>query len=169
MVTRLLDANRDANDVIKTVIGQERTAALGPLRRIDDGHLGPADLKITVSYWGGSRGRWEPRSYTLAEAPLDLWGERTGDLYINDTAFFANVPEAVWTYQLGGYPVLKKWLGYRQADRRDGRALTDDERRFFRQVIQRIAALLALGSNLDPLYQEAAANAFTATELGIVR
>ncbi len=169
VVTRLLDANRDANDVIKTVIGQERTAALGPLRRIDDGHLGPADLKITVSYWGGSRGRWEPRSYTLAEAPLDLWGERTGDLYINDTAFFANVPEAVWTYQLGGYPVLKKWLGYRQADRRDGRALTDDERRFFRQVIQRIAALLALGSNLDPLYQEAAANAFTATELGIVR
>lgn len=26
----------------------------------------------------------------------------------------------LWNYQLGGYPVLKKWLGYRQADRRDG-------------------------------------------------
>lgn len=24
------------------------------------------------------------------------------------------------SYQLGAYPVLKKWLGYRQADRRDG-------------------------------------------------
>jgi len=75
----------------------------------------------------------------------------------------------VWTYQLGGYPVLKKWLGYRQADRRDDKALTDDERRWFRQVIQRLAALLALGSDLDALYQEAAGNAFTATELGITR
>jgi Type ISP C-terminal specificity domain len=72
------------------------------------------------------------------------------------------VPELVWTYQLGGYPVLKKWLSYRQADRRD-------ERRWFRQVIQRIAALLALGPSLDALYQDAAANAFTAEELQISR
>jgi hypothetical protein len=107
--------------------------------------------------------------YTVEEAPLDSWGERTGDLYINDTAFFANVPEAVWIYQLGGYPVLKKWLGYRQADRRDDHPLTDDERLWFRQIIQRIAALLALGPALDALYQEAVAGAFTATELNIPR
>jgi hypothetical protein len=97
------------------------------------------------------------------------WGERTGDLYLNDEAYFADVPEAVWTYQLGGYPVLKKWLGYRQADRRNGEPLTDEERRTFRQIIQRIAALLALGSALDALYQEAAVGAFTAAELRIAR
>lgn len=34
-------------------------------------------------------------------------------------------------------------------------------------MIQRIAALLALGPSLDKLYQEAAAVAFTAEELGI--
>jgi Type ISP C-terminal specificity domain len=96
-------------------------------------------------------------------------GERTGDLYLNDEAYFANVPELVWTYQLGGYPVLKKWLGYHQADRRHGQPLTDDERRWLRQIIQRIAALLALGPSLDALYQEAAANAFTAQELGIIK
>jgi len=168
-VARLLDANRNAGDVIESVLGSERAAALGPLRRVDTGQLQPDDLKITVSYWGGSRGGWKPRSYTVEEAPLGLWGERTGDLYINERAFFANVPEAVWTYQLGGYPVLKKWLGYRQADRRDDRALTDDERLWLRQVIQRIATLLALGPELDALYQEVAADAFTATELGIVR
>lgn len=65
--------------------------------------------------------------------------------------------------------MLKKWLGYRQADRRDGKPLTDDERKWFRQVIQRIAALLALGAELDDLYQRAAADAFTAAELGIER
>ena len=173
-VTRLLDANRDARDVIETVVGHKRAAVLGPLKRADGGNLSPGDLKITVSYWGGSRGRWRPRPFTVEEMPLEAWGEevwggRTGDLYINDDAYFSDVPEAVWTYQLGGYPVLKKWLGYRQADRRDDKPLTDDERKWFRQVIQRIAALLALGVDLDALYQEAAANAFTAAELGIER
>jgi hypothetical protein len=43
------------------------------------------------------------------------------------------------------------------------------QRRWLRQIIQRIAALLALGPSLDALYQEVAANAFTAEDLGIVR
>jgi hypothetical protein len=89
--------------------------------------------------------------------------------YLNDDAYFTNVPELVWNYQLGGYPVLKKWMGYRQADRRNGQPLSDNERRWFRQIIERIAALLALGPALDALYQEAAANAFTAEELQIIR
>lgn len=173
-VTRLLDANRDARDVIEAVLGRERAALLGPLKRTDGGNLRPDDLKISITYWGGGKGRWKPRPFAIDDAPVeawgaDVWGERTGDLYINDDAFFAHVPEAVWTYQLGGYPVLKKWLGYRQADRRDGNPLTDDERKWFRQVIQRIAALLALGNELDALYQRAAADAFTAAELGIER
>ncbi|MER9682450.1 N-6 DNA methylase [Mesorhizobium sp. M0184] len=173
-VTRLLDANRDARDVIDIVLGRERAALLGPLKRDDGSNLRPGDLKINVTYWGGGKGRWKPRPFTIDDAPnemwgADVWGERTGDLYINDDAFFSHVPEAVWTYQLGGYPVLKKWLGYRQADRRDNNSLTDDERKWFRQMIQRIAALLALGTELDVLYQQAAANAFTAAELGIDR
>lgn len=83
--------------------------------------------------------------------------------------YFANVPEAVWTYQLGGYPVLKNWLGYRQADRRDGWSLTDDERKWFRQIIQRIAALLVLDPQLDALYQRVASDTCAAVELGIVQ
>jgi hypothetical protein len=168
-ITRLLDANRNADDVVVAILGRERVAGIGPLRKVGGGNLRPDDLKITVSYWGGSRGGWKPRNFGVEEAPLDSWGERTGDLYINEDAFFSNVPEGVWTYQLGGYPVLKKWLGYRQADRRDDAALTDDERRWFRQTIQRLAALLALAPDLDSLYQEAASGAFTAAELGMDR
>ncbi len=126
-----------------------------------------------MTYWGGGKGRWKPRLFTAEELPAadydEAWGERTGDLFLNDDAYFANVPELVWTYQLGGYPVLKKWLAYRQADRREGKPLTDDERRWFRQIIQRIAALLALRPSLDGLYQETAAIAFTASELQIAR
>jgi hypothetical protein len=63
--------------------------------------------------------------------------------------------------------VLKKWLGYRQADRRDGKPLTNDERHWFRSMIQRIAALLALTPHLNALYQEILANCFTSAELNI--
>src|SRR5205823_5273981 len=138
-----------------------RIAAAGEtvtrLKRLDEKQVRPEDLKVTVTYWGGGKGRWKPRPFMEEELPAvgfqDAWGEQTGDLYLNDAACFANVPELVWTYQLGGYPVLKKWLGYRQADRRDGRPLTDDERKWFRQIIPRVAALLALGPSLNELYE----------------
>jgi hypothetical protein len=172
-VIRLLDADRDAADVIKAIVGIDRVRAIGPLKRTDAKQVRPDDLKITVTYWGGGKGRWKPRPFVVEELPAieygDAWGERTGDLFLNDGTYFANVPELVWNYQLGGYPVLKKWLGYRQADRNDGKPLTDDERRWFRQIIQRITALLALGPSLDALYQDAATNAFTAEELQIAR
>jgi hypothetical protein len=172
-IARLLDAGRDAGDVIEAVVGAERVRTLGPLKRTDGKQVRADDLKVNVTYWGGGKGRWKPRAFMAEELPAmeyaEAWGERTGDLFLNDDAYFSNVPELVWDYQLGGYPVLKKWLSYRQADRRDGKPLTDDERRWFRQIIQRIAALLALGPSLDALYQDAAANAFTAEELQITR
>jgi hypothetical protein len=144
---------------------------IGQLRRVDGGSLTPDDLNLTVTYWGGGKGKWAPRPFLESESPgadwPSVWGEQTGDLFLNGQTHLAHVPEAVWTYQLGGYPVLKKWLGYRQADRRDGNPLTEDERRWLRQMVQRIAALLALGPTLDGLYQEVAAASFTATELAM--
>ena len=170
-VARLLDANRDARDVVEAVLAPERAKRLGQLRRPDGGQLAADDLKLTVTYWGGGKGRWKPRPFQDEEMPAaaweSCWGERTGDLFLNDEAHFAHVPEAVWTYQLGGYPVLKKWLGSRQADRRGGKPLSEAGRRWVRQMIQRIAALLALGPTLDALYQEATPASFTGTELGI--
>lgn len=166
-VARLLDANRDARDVAAAILGSERLTALAPLRRLGGDQIRHNDLKITVNYWGGAKGRWVRRDFSSEELPLPEWGERTGDLYIGDAVYFANVPEAVWTYQLGGYPVLKKWLGYRQADRRGGKPLTVDEQRWFRSIVQRIAALIALTDDLDRLYSAAAGSAFGASELGI--
>ena len=83
--------------------------------------------------------------------------------------FFANVPELVWKYEFGGYPVLKKWLGYRQSNRRDGQPLSTEERRWFRSIVQRIAAVLALSPEIDALYSVASEDAFTANELEIER
>jgi predicted helicase len=165
----LLDAQRDATSLATKILGDQRTTNLGQLSRQDGQQVRADDLRVTIKYWAGGKGRWLPRAYTPDEEPHAAWGERTGDLYINDQVFFANVPEHVWTYQLGGYPVLKKWLGYRQADRQDDNPLTTEERRWLRSIIQRIAAILALGGTLDRLYAEVSADAFTAAEIGVDR
>lgn len=91
------------------------------------------------------------------------------DLYVADKAFLTNVPDAVWKCEQGGYPVLKKWLGYRQTSRRGGQTLTADAQRWFKSIVKRAAALLALSARLDELCSSASENAFTAADLGIER
>jgi hypothetical protein len=164
LVSKLLDAGSDAEDAIREALG-ERAAQIGPLRRRDDAQVRDQDLSVSIAYWGGAPGGWRPRDFD--EVAPAAFGESTGDLWLNDETCLANVPEAVWQYQLAGYPVLKKWLGYRQADRRGGKPLTLAEANWLRSVIQRIAALLIISAQLDDLYSRASEDAFTATALGV--
>ena len=65
------------------------------------------------------QGRVEERPYTAEEGTalgnlVDALGDTTFDVYLNDRAYWRNVPVAVWNYKLGGYQVLKKWLSYRE-------------------------------------------------------
>ncbi len=60
-------------------------------------------------------------------------------------------PLAVWAYTLGGYPVLKKWLSYRDV-RVLARPLRLDEVSEFAGIARRIAALLSLAGELDGNY-----------------
>ena len=112
------------------------------------------DFALTAS-WGhfGSgqavmpgQGRAVKRPYTpdeqaaLAKTAPTL-GDTTFDIYMNDVAYWRNVPAAVWTYKLGGYQVLKKWLSYRE-QKVLGRALKLDEVQHFTNTARRIAAIL---------------------------
>ena len=65
------------------------------------------------------------------------------DIYLNDRAYWRNVPAAVWHYKLGGYQVLKKWLSYRDRDIL-GRPLSVEEVQYFTHTARRIAAILGL-------------------------
>ena len=60
-----------------------------------------------------------------------------------DRVVVDDIPAAVWTYKLGGYQVLKKWLWYRERDVLK-RALTPQEVQRFTDVARRIAAMLTL-------------------------
>lgn len=85
-------------------------------------------------------------------AMLACLGEKTCDVYLNDVAFWRNVPAKVWAYTLGGYQVMKKWLSYREKALL-GRALTIDEVSEVTHMARRIAALLLLQPALDANYR----------------
>ena len=68
-------------------------------------------------------------------------GETTFDVYLNERAYWRNVPAAVWNYKLGGYQVLKKWLSYRERPIL-ARPLLPEEVQHFTDTARRIAAIL---------------------------
>lgn len=45
-----------------------------------------------------------------------------GKVYINDTQYFANVPDVAWNFYIGGYQPAQKWL----KDRKDRKLEFDD-------------------------------------------
>ncbi len=70
-------------------------------------------------------------------------GLATFDIHLNGEAYWRNIPAAVWTYRLGGYQVLKKWLSYRERAGL-GRPLSPGEAQYFADTARRIASILLL-------------------------
>ncbi len=107
-----------------------------------------------------AKGKTIVREYSPAELQafesspevLSFLGERTVDVYLNDAAYWRNVPQRVWDYTIGGYQVLKKWLSYRE-EKILQRSLRVDEARLFTEIARRIAALLLLSPALDANYE----------------
>jgi hypothetical protein len=87
-----------------------------------------------------------------AQSVFDLLGEKTCDVYLNDVAYWRNIPARVWDYTIGGYQVIKKWLSYRE-HKLLGRPLTTDEAREVMNIARRIASILLLEPSLDSNYQ----------------
>ena len=71
-------------------------------------------------------------------------------VYINASQHFTPVPEAVWTYQVGGYQVCEKWL----KDRKE-RRLELDEIRTYCRIVTALGRTIELQSEIDALYPEA--------------
>ena len=78
----------------------------------------------------------------LGDAAATL-GDSTFDVYLNTSAYWQNIPNAVWNYKLGGYQVLKKWLSYRESRVLD-RPLLPEEVQHFTNTARRIGAILRI-------------------------
>jgi hypothetical protein len=94
-----------------------------------------------------------------SEQAFAMLGAKTSDIYLNDLAYWANVPVKVWEYTIGGYQVIKKWLSYRE-QKLLGRPLTKGEVRYVQEMVRRIAAILLLQPTLDANYKAAKSNTF---------
>jgi len=79
---------------------------------------------------------------------FDLIGQNAFDVHMNNESRWVGVPSKVWTYELGGHQVLKKWLSYRESNVL-GRAITGDEALHFSRIVRRITELLSMGPHLD--------------------
>jgi hypothetical protein len=141
-VAALLDVEREVDGVTTGTIRPE----LRDIAVLTVADNAAPDFHLTG--WGYlSRGATMPKSGTLLQHD-----DGSYDVYLNDTTFWRNVPERVWEYTLGGYPVLKKWLSYRDADVL-GRDLRRDEVRTFMHIARRIEAILMLEPQLNGNYQ----------------
>ena len=134
-------------------------AAIAVPWTVDGLNMSGDDFGLTTG-WGhyGSgeavmpgQGRVEQRKYTECEratlgSAKSVLGDDTYDIYLNEKAFWRNVPAGVWDYKLGGYQVLKKWLSYRER-KVLGRALKSEEVFYFSEVARRIAGILMLVAN----------------------
>ncbi len=106
------------------------------------GHIGAGTAVMP------GQGRVVERAFTPEEREalgnaLPALGETTFDVYLNDRAFWRNVPAAIWRYRLGGYQVLKKWLSYRERAIL-GRDLMPEEVQHFANTARRIAAMIMI-------------------------
>jgi hypothetical protein len=156
---------------------------IGVLASATGEQLDPSAGHLAVSAgWGHAgqngvtmpgRGRAVERPYTEAElaafreslADLGLsydelmacLGGACYDVYLNERAYWRCVPARVWTYTIGGYPVMKKWLSYRERPLL-GRDLKPEEARYVSEMARRIAAILLLGPALDENYENVKAD-----------
>jgi hypothetical protein len=176
-IAALLDSESPVPGVTSGAIRPE-LRLLGHVTRVGGGNLNPdaGDLALRAG-WGSAgqggvtmpgKGRAVQRPFTdeeraaaavagsnlalpLGESHLPL-GSHTYDIYLNDVAYWRNVPSRVWEYTIGGYQVIKKWLSYREIGLL-GRSLNVEEAREVTAMIRRIAAILLLEPELDVNYQ----------------
>ena len=156
-IGRLLDQEAAVTGVTVGVLRPEISAIAIPVTT-DNRNMSGDDFYLDAG-WGHfgagqavmpGQGSSTERDYAsneraaLANATPTL-GQTTFDIYLNDRAYWKNIPAAVWNYKLGGYQVLKKWLSYRER-KVLGRLLTPEEVQHFSDTARRIAGLLLLTS-----------------------
>lgn len=71
---------------------------------------------------------------------------KSGNVYINETQYFANVPETAWNFYIGGYQPAQKWL----KDRKD-RTLDFEDILHYQKIIVALSETDRLMREIDKL------------------
>jgi len=161
-IAKLLDPDLQVEGVTAGRIAPE-FRPLGALQKVGNAPIDPAsgDLSLTKRWGALQRGTIVmpgPGYRTAGLALVDQGsGTKTWNIWLNDSVYWSDVPEAVWEFSIGSYQVIKKWLSYRDRSVLN-RDLTLDEAEHVVAMVRRIAAVLSLSEKLDAVYTEAANN-----------
>ena len=180
----LLDTETDVRAVTASPV-ETFLKTLGVLARVGGGAVDAdaGDLAVTAG-WGhaGKGGATMPGKGRIVRRPFDageqdaigaaaqarglsmkeardLLGPDTRDVYLNERAYWRNVPAGVWEYFIGGYQVVKKWLSYREQPLL-GRPLRTEEADEVTGMARRLAAIVLLQPALDGNYRACKAHAY---------
>ena len=159
-LARLLDPETPVPGVTQGALRPE-IATIAVPTTTDGRNMAGDDFALTTG-WGhyGSgeavmpgQGRVVERALTPADRAamgdtVATLGETTFDIHLNSNAFWCNVPVGVWTYKLGGYQVLKKWLSYRERAILK-RPLSDKEVQYFTDTARRGRGDCAIGERVS--------------------
>src|SRR5437763_14477226 len=72
-----------------------------------------------------------------------------GQVWINKTQYFDNVPAEVWEFHLGGYQVCHKWLKDRK-----GRTLSFDDIKQYQRIVAALSETIILMEQIDEAIDE---------------
>ena len=177
-IARLLDTETNVKDVTSGTIRQD-LRSIGVVTHVTSNSVnlsaGELDMIAGWGHFGKSnvvmpgKGKVVERPYTTKERSLlnkgatqssltleqslEQLGETTFDVYLNDVAYWSNIPTKVWHYHIGGYQVMKKWLSYREKEIL-GRGLKIEEAHEVMNMARRIAAIILFQPALDENYKE---------------
>lgn len=73
---------------------------------------------------------------------------KDGCVYVDREVKFTNVAEDLWTFYIGGYQPLRKWL----MDRR-GRELSAEDVSHYRRMVRAIARTRDIMAKIDAAYE----------------
>jgi hypothetical protein len=93
-------------------------------------------------------------SHTSNDASASIFapqksGGVKGQLWINATQYFDNVPLEAWKFSIGGYQMCKKWLKDRK-----GHKLSDDDLAHYQQIVAILAETSRLMSEIDEVIEK---------------
>ena len=167
-IEELLLSDRPADGVTVGTL-DPRVRGVADLESLD-GRPAESDLSVTAG-WGheqvhsGRQNAIDHAGFGPRRPAPPADPEGAVDIYLSDRVRWSNVPRSAWSFTLGGYPVLKKWLSYRE-EKLLGRPLRPAEALHFTHTARRIVALRALEGELDAHYRATArgANAGENTE-----
>jgi len=71
---------------------------------------------------------------------------KDGNVYINDKQYFANVPEVVWNFHIGGYQPAQKWLKDRK-----GQALQFEDIKHYQKIIATLQRTSEIMEEIDQI------------------